>query len=107
MPHETPSTNPDSSWNITKMLSKKISEIKDEDIEKFRQQIKNDAFDVFDGLTPDKQEVLVAIYKMSDAELATLFEQNKKYKLVAHDMALYLTTIHEMTEDPRFEKFIK
>lgn len=107
MSHETPNTKPDSSWQTTTLLFKKISEIQPADIEKFRQQIKHNASDIFDALTPDKQEVMVAIHSMTDAELATLAAQSEKYKLGIHDIDLYITTIHELTEDPRFEKFIK
>lgn len=107
MSHEAPNNNPDSSWQTTTLLSKKISEIETADIEKFRQQIKHNDSDIFDDLTPDKQEVLVAIYKMSDAELATLMTQSEKHKLIIHDIDLYITTIYELTEDSRFEKYIK
>lgn len=106
MSHEAPNASPDNSWQNTTMLFKKIAEIKPEDITNFRLAIRHNDFDIFDQLTSDKQEMLVAIYGLSEAELDTLVEQSQQYTLGLHDIDLYITTIYELTEDPRFEKFI-
>jgi hypothetical protein len=106
IPDEIPKTTPDSSWQTSKMLLQKLAEVRPEDIQNFRQQIKHDAFDIFDKLDQDKKDMLVTLHNLSDDELAILAKQTQKYILGAHDISAYLTTIHELTEDSRFEKFI-
>ncbi len=104
--NETPRSNPDSSWQITRILLKKMSEIEPEDIANFRKKIKHDSFDIFDKLEPSKQEAIVAIDKMSSAELELLADQGQKYLPGAHDVSQYMTVIYGLTEDSRFEKLV-
>lgn len=106
MSHEAPNTSPDNSWPNTAMLFKKIAELQQDDIENFHRQIKHDDFDIFDQLDSDKNDTMVAIYNMSETELDTLLAQSQKYTLGIHDIGPYITTIYELTEDPRFEKFL-